>query len=144
MDTELNNTVVLGARRSSSVAPAHQSEPALGAASAAAPAVKQESSTDSGSSDVANTAGVKDGGAEASASDSLEQALHVLNGFVQNVQRNLQFDVDDASGHTVIRVVDAETDEVIRQIPSDEILALARHLKSMGEGEQGLFLKEKA
>lgn len=81
--------------------------------------------------------------AESDTAASLEQAIADLSGYIQNVQRNLQFDVDDDSGHTVIRVVDAETDEVIRQIPSEEVLALARHLKGVSEAEQGLFLKEK-
>jgi flagellar protein FlaG len=145
MDTELNNTVVLGARRSPSAAPAHQSEPAKGAVAASPTVNNLPSKTNSGSGDGATTVtngNGSNGGASASA--GLEQALQDLNGYVQNVQRNLQFDVDDTSGHTVIRVVDSETAEVIRQIPSEEVLALARHLKSMGEGEQGLFLKEKA
>ncbi len=142
METELNNTVALGARRSPSAAPAHQSEPATGAAVATAAVVTSNSG--SGNGKAPDAASGNGSAGEASASANLEQALQDLSGYVQNVQRNLQFDVDDASGHTVIRVVDSETDEVIRQIPSEEVLALARHLKSMGEGEQGLFLKEKA
>ncbi len=144
METELNNTVVLGARRSPSAAPAHQSESATAAAAASSP-VKLVNAQDSGSGNGTGAANSNNGGTSgASASANLEQALQDLNGYVQTVQRNLQFDVDDTSGHTIIRVVDSQTDEVIRQIPSEDVLALARHLKSMGEGEQGLFLKEKA
>jgi flagellar protein FlaG len=144
MDTELNNTVVLGARRSPSAVPAHQSESATAVATSNPP-VNSSSMTGSGGGNGLGAASVNDSGTGgASASANLEQALQDLNGYVQNVQRNLQFDVDDTSGHTIIRVVDSKTDEVIRQIPSEEVLALARHLKSMGEGEQGLFLKEKA
>jgi flagellar protein FlaG len=73
----------------------------------------------------------------------LEGAVRDLNDYVQNLQRSLQFNIDEDSGHTIIRVVDANTDEVIRQIPSEEVLALARHIRSMDEGEQGLFLQEK-
>ena len=140
MDTELNNTVVLGARRSPSAVPAHQSESATGAVATTAAEVPSTTSSEGGNSASHGNGGT--GGASASA--SLEQALQDLSGYVQNVQRNLQFDVDDTSGHTIIRVVDSETAEVIRQIPSEEVLVLARHLKSMSEGEQGLFLKEKA
>lgn len=144
MDTELNNTVVLGARRSPPAVPAHQSESATAAAAASSP-VKLLNRHDNGSGNGTGAASNNNGGTGgASASAHLEQALQDLNGYVQTVQRNLQFDVDDTSGHTIIRVVDSETEEVIRQIPSEEVLALARHLKSMGEGEQGLFLKEKA
>jgi flagellar protein FlaG len=143
MDTELNNTVVLGARRSPSAALTHQSESATAVATSNPP-VNSSSMTGSGGGNGLGAASVNDSGTgEASASANLEQALQDLNGYVQTVQRNLQFDVDDTSGHTIIRVVDSKTEEVIRQIPSEEVLALARHLKSMGEGEQGLFLKEK-
>ncbi len=142
METELNNTVVLGARRSPSAAPAHQSESATGAIASTLSSAPLPSSTGSGG-DKSVTQGNGDTGG-ASATTNLEQALQDLSGYVQNVQRNLQFDVDDTSGHTIIRVVDSETAEIIRQIPSEEVLVLARHLKSMSEGEQGLFLKEKA
>jgi len=142
METELNNTVVLGARRSPSATPARQSEPATGVVAATTSAVKLPSNTDSEGGNSATKDSGGTGGASTLA--NLEQALQDLNGYVQNVQRSLQFDVDDTSGHTIIRVVDSETAEVIRQIPSEEVLTLARHLKSMGEGEQGLFLKEKA
>ncbi len=78
-------------------------------------------------------------------SANLQEAVRNLNDYVQNVRRNLQFDLDDESGHTIVRVLDADTDEVIRQMPSEEVLALARHMRRMSEQqqEQGLFLQEK-
>jgi len=51
-----------------------------------------------------------------------------LNDYVQSSQRSLRFRVDDLSGRTVITVVNATTDEVIRQIPSEEVLAIADRL----------------
>ncbi len=51
-----------------------------------------------------------------------------LNDFVQSSQRSLRFRVDDPSGRTVITVLDANTDEVIREIPSEEALRLAERL----------------
>ncbi|MCU0870215.1 MAG: flagellar protein FlaG [Burkholderiales bacterium] len=53
---------------------------------------------------------------------------------------NLQFSIDEQSGETVVKVVDADTDEVIRQIPSEEMLALARNLQRM----EGLLFDGKA
>lgn len=55
----------------------------------------------------------------------LTEAVSKLNDYVQNVQRNLSFSVDKDSGQTVIKVYDAQTKEVIRQIPPDETLKLA-------------------
>ena len=61
-------------------------------------------------------------------------AVRRLNELMAERQRNLSFHVDDASGRTVITVLDATTSEVVRQIPSEEVLALARAL----ELERGL------
>jgi len=52
---------------------------------------------------------------------------------VQTVQRDLQFKVDEELDRTVIRVVDSDTGELIRQIPDDIFLELARRLKDDGE-----------
>ena len=52
-----------------------------------------------------------------------------LNDFVQTVQRNLQFNLDDTSGKTIITVVDKETSEVVRQIPDDVAIRLAQELQ---------------
>jgi flagellar protein FlaG len=59
-----------------------------------------------------------------------------LNELVQAIRRELEFSVDEQSGRTVITVVDAETREVIRQIPPEEVLTLVGRL---GRPEPGLI-----
>lgn len=76
-------------------------------------------------------------------SEALSSAVKELNDYVQNIQRNLQFSMDEASGRTIITVTDALTDETIRQIPSEEVIQLARHLKGLEE-QQGILLQIKA
>jgi flagellar protein FlaG len=61
-------------------------------------------------------------------SDDLKQAVSQLNDFVQTVQRNLQFSIDKESGTMVVKVIDAKSEKVIRQMPSEETLKLARSL----------------
>ena len=61
--------------------------------------------------------------------ESVESAVTKLNDYVQSVQRNLQFNLDDESGKTVITVVDRNTSDVIRQIPDDVALKLAQDLQ---------------
>jgi flagellar protein FlaG len=84
-----------------------------------------------------------DGGRVAPADDPaargkrLAEAVTSLNDYVQSVRRDLQFSIDEQTGVTVIKVVDSETQEVIRQIPPDEILNLARRLGEPG----GLILQ---
>ncbi|HFD80020.1 MAG TPA: flagellar protein FlaG [Gammaproteobacteria bacterium] len=72
--------------------------------------------------------------------DGVESAVSRISDFVQNFQRDLQFSVDRLSGRTVIKVVDSETNQVIRQIPSEESLRIARHLDS----PDSLILSERA
>ena len=61
--------------------------------------------------------------------DQLDDAVSRLNDFVQNVQRDLQFEVNNDLGQTVVKVIDQETQEVIRQIPDDVALRLAENLQ---------------
>lgn len=71
----------------------------------------------------------------------LQAAVSKLNDHVQNVQRNLSFSVDKDSGQTVIRVYDAQTNEVIRQLPPDETLKMAASIEHQ---LANLFVKERA
>ena len=81
-------------------------------------------------------------------SEQLNAAIHDINEYVQQVQRTLQFSVDDDTGTTVVKVLDSATDEVIRQFPPEEALALARHLQASQETQaqdtSGLFLHARA
>lgn len=65
--------------------------------------------------------------------EELLSEVALVNDFVQTVQRDLQFSVDEELDRTVIRVVDSDTGELIRQIPDDIFLELARRLKDDGE-----------
>ncbi|MCL7743478.1 flagellar protein FlaG [Guyparkeria hydrothermalis] len=65
--------------------------------------------------------------------EALEAKLAELEELVQSRQRDLSFSVDDDTGRTVVKVINARTDEVVRQIPSEEILSIARRIEN-GEG----------
>lgn len=75
---------------------------------------------------------------QAAAPETVQVAISRLNTYVQNQRRDLQFQVDDDSGEVVVKVVDPETQEVIRQIPSEEAVALAKALREEMAGG-GLF-----
>lgn len=139
METELNTTVALLPRPMQSNATVRQPGRT---AEAASPVGAQEPviSLASRRLESLESGGVEEEGGSA----RLQEAVRELNDYVQSVRRNLQFDLDDESGRSVVRVLDADTDEVIRQMPSEEVLALARHIKSMSEHQHGLFLQEKA
>jgi len=60
--------------------------------------------------------------------EDVVQAVIDITEYVQNVSRDLQFQVDKQTGDTIVTVIDTETKEIIRQIPSEEIVAMARHI----------------
>jgi flagellar protein FlaG len=49
-----------------------------------------------------------------------------IESYLKSVNRALEFEVDSASGRTVVTVRDAENGEVIRQIPNEEVLRFAQ------------------
>jgi flagellar protein FlaG len=63
----------------------------------------------------------------------LQQAIDVVNQAVALEQRSLSFSIDDASGRSVIKVVDFETEELIKQIPTEELLKVAQDIKRLQE-----------
>ena len=54
--------------------------------------------------------------------------------------KNVTISLDDDTGITVVKVVDKNTKEVVRQIPSEEMLAIAKALDTV----QGLLVRQKA
>jgi len=66
--------------------------------------------------------------AEEADTQAVENAVSKLNEYVQSTARTLNFQVDDDSGKTVIKVYDRESDQLIRQIPNELVLELARRL----------------
>jgi flagellar protein FlaG len=58
----------------------------------------------------------------------INETVNEMNSFLQNMQRNLSFTVDEQSGQSVILVKDTESDEVIRQIPSEELVVLRKKM----------------
>lgn len=75
----------------------------------------------------------------------LNAAVSKVADYVQSVQRNLNFWVDEASGETVVKVIDSNSDEVIRQFPSEEMLTLARRLDELSsEDIKGILVESKA
>lgn len=83
-----------------------------------------------------DTTGKKD---SASKSD-VDKAVQTLNEFTGMVAQDLVFTMDEDSGKTVVKVVDSTTQELLRQIPSEEALQIARSLDKM----RGLLIHEKA
>ncbi|VAW97470.1 hypothetical protein MNBD_GAMMA23-937 [hydrothermal vent metagenome] len=78
--------------------------------------------------------------------DELESVVSQLQDYVQSIQRDMSFHIDDATGRVVVQVIDSNSQEVVRQIPSEEMLAIARHLADSIESNEakGFFIELKA
>ena len=72
--------------------------------------------------------------------ENLDTAVKAVNEFVNTVNKDLQFSVDGDTGKTVVKVIDKNTNEVIRQVPSEEMMVIAKALNSI----KGLLVQQKA
>ena len=62
------------------------------------------------------------------------KAAAQLQSFVQSMGRNLNFSIDESSGYHVVRVVNPDTGELIRQLPSEELLKISRDFQRLNIG----------
>jgi len=62
---------------------------------------------------------------------ALKVTVDSVNRYLKSIDQGVQFEIDEESGVTIVRVVDRETDQVIRQLPSEEMLAVARALEDL-------------
>jgi len=59
------------------------------------------------------------------------KAAAQLQEFVSSMGRNLNFSVDETTGYNVVRVVNPDTGELIRQLPSEELLKISRDFQRL-------------
>lgn len=92
-------------------------------------------STTVGRADLAHERGGKsranDAGSVVTDKTVLDQMVEGLNSALQAVDRRLQFLVHETTGRIYVKVIDRETDEVIREIPPEQILDLVGRIHEM-------------
>lgn len=109
----------------------------------AAPAVGNKAAADSGAVQVPNTAAVaanKKVDAATAQSAKLDHAVEAINKFLKPVASSIEFSIDRESNRTIVQVIDTDTNDVLRQFPSKEALAISQEL----DRYQGMLLKDKA
>ena len=70
----------------------------------------------------------------------LEEAVKSVSDFVKTANNSLEFSVDKETGVDIVKVIDSDTQKVIRQIPTEEIVAIAKALDNL----KGLLIHQKA
>jgi flagellar protein FlaG len=76
----------------------------------------------------------------AAVSADVHQAIAAIRETLRPVSNSLEFSVDRTSGTTIVRVVDLETNQLVRQIPSEELVEIARVLERL----EGLLFRQRA
>ena len=71
----------------------------------------------------------------------LTLAVKNINKSLQDRSQDLEFSVDNDNNRTIVKVIDQNTKEILRQIPSEEALEIA---KSIDQALQGLLIRQKA
>ena len=83
---------------------------------------------------------------EETSTQDIEVAVGEVRDFVQSQRRNLDFSFSSEANQPVVQVTDTETGELIRQIPSEEVLALSDRIRGLqsdvGEAVGVLFSRE--
>ena len=61
----------------------------------------------------------------------IEEASRDIEQFLQSQNRSLAFSVDETTNRSVVTVTESGSGDVIRQIPSEEVLRLAERLEEL-------------
>lgn len=72
------------------------------------------------------------------AEKAVREAVDNIQNFVAQSTRDITFSIDESAGF-MVKVIDRSSQDVIRQIPSEEVVAIAKALDKL----QGLFLRDK-
>ena len=70
-------------------------------------------------------------------SSDIRKAVTEINEFVQTIHRDLSFNMDEVSGKMVIKVIDRDSGDTVRQIPSEEVLEIARSIRDVRDNAAG-------
>jgi flagellar protein FlaG len=73
----------------------------------------------------------------------LQNAVDHINEAMRQSNSNVEFTIDKDTKQTIIKVIESSTGDVIRQYPSEEVLAIARAIDRMQQ-QQGLLIKQEA
>lgn len=84
---------------------------------------------------------IKQVSAQQPSTEELKKAVEALNQVLRQSHHSLEFSVDSDTHRPIVRLLDTETGELIRQFPSEETLAISR---AIGEFQQGMLLKQEA
>lgn len=75
--------------------------------------------------------------------DAMKEAVKAGNTMLQSASSSLSFEIDSATKQVVVKIVDRNTGELVRQIPTVEMLDFMRRMREL-EGNSGSLIQAKA
>ena len=63
--------------------------------------------------------------------EKIQRVSELMNDYVHSLQKNITIQVDNETGDIMVKVISEEDGKVIREIPSEEILALAARMEEI-------------
>lgn len=109
-------------------------------------ALKEQETEVSNSTNASNTNADTQDSSDEPVAQEIESAVGEISEFVQAQNRNLNFSYTEESNRSVVKVTDSETGDLIRQIPSEEVLKLSERIRDLqsdvGAAVGVLFNKE--
>ncbi len=72
-------------------------------------------------------------------SEKISRIAEAMNSYVQSIQSDLKIQVNDKTGHIVVKVISRDTGKIIREIPPEELLDLASRMEELA----GTFFDKK-
>jgi flagellar protein FlaG len=106
------------------------------------PKVASTTTTQGGTSEGADASGKP--GDRKEAPEDIADTVSQINKAIQAVRRDLVFEVDKSTDKLVVKVVNQENGEVVRQIPPEEVLDMLKRMNELAEKKTGVFLKDQA
>jgi len=73
--------------------------------------------------------------------EQLKNVVDNINKVLKQTNKSLEFSVDESTDKQIVKLVDMDTGDLIRQYPTEEMLAISR---SIDQFQQGLLLKQQA
>jgi flagellar protein FlaG len=61
-----------------------------------------------------------------------EQAAQDIQRFIQDQKSSVRISKDEVSGHMVVQLIDPSSGQVIRTLPTEELLRLSRTFQTLG------------
>jgi flagellar protein FlaG len=118
--------------------------PAAAAGTANSKATGHPAGTGASAGTVSGATGASEAGAggDPATAARIKAAVDVANQQLNQSNHELAFVFDDKLGRILVKIIDRQTNTVVRQVPSEEMLAAARALS--GTPPRGALLKSKA